>query len=165
MSRPAYAAMQQFRDLRPTRNRDEASSAFREFTQEVKLWQTIHWISTTRHEKNESVKRPITCGRKTGGHRGAIWRYWERARELVGMEESRGAGLLPNPMTHPTMATGEPEGVEEAEIQQNLGEFPDRFTDQGAREMAPEPKQRKQAKSNGAKKNGGEKKTSKKSKG
>lgn len=100
-----------------------------------------------------------------GQPQGRDLEYWERARELVGMEESRGAGLLPNPMTHPTMATGEPEGVEEAEIQQNLGEFPDRFTDQGAREMAPEPKQRKQAKSNGAKKNGGEKKTSKKSKG
>ena len=94
-----------------------------------------------------------------GRPQGRDLEYWERARELVGMEESRGAGLLPNPMTHPTMATGEPEGVEEAEIQQNLGEFPDRFTDQGNREMTPEPRPEKRAK-----KNGGEKKSAKKAK-
>lgn len=64
--------------------------------------------------------------------------YWERARELVGMEESRGAGQLPNPVTHPPI-TGLPEGVEEAEIQENLGEFPGRFTDQGEEEQTPEP--------------------------
>ncbi len=64
--------------------------------------------------------------------------YWERARELVAIEESAGAGLLPNPMTHPLMATGEPEGVEEAEIQENLGEFPDRLTDQGEWQQSPE---------------------------
>ncbi len=63
--------------------------------------------------------------------------YWERARELVAMEQSAGAGLLPNPMTHPLMRTGEPEGVEEAEIQDNLGEIPGRFTDQGDRPQTP----------------------------
>lgn len=63
--------------------------------------------------------------------------FWERARELVGMEESAGAGLQPNPQTHPTMATGMPEGVEEAEIQANLGEFPDRFADQGEWQQTP----------------------------
>ena len=26
--------------------------------------------------------------------------YWERARELIGMEESAGSGLLPNPDQH-----------------------------------------------------------------
>jgi hypothetical protein len=55
--------------------------------------------------------------------------FWERARELVGMEESAGAGLLPNPMTQPERIPGVV--VEEASIQENLGEFPDRFTDQG----------------------------------
>jgi hypothetical protein len=65
--------------------------------------------------------------------------YWERARELVGIEESAGAGQLPNPETHPTMKTGEPEGVEEAEIQQNLGEFPDRLADQGEWQQTPTP--------------------------
>ena len=54
--------------------------------------------------------------------------FWERARELVGMEQHPDAALLPNPMTE-----GGPEHVtvEEASIQENLGEFPDRLADQG----------------------------------
>ena len=55
--------------------------------------------------------------------------YWERARELIGMEESAGSGLLPNPQTTPD--SPRETGIEEAEIQENLGEFPDRFADQG----------------------------------
>jgi hypothetical protein len=60
--------------------------------------------------------------------------FWERAKELIGMEENADAGLLPNPATHPTHAEYP---VEEAEIQQNYGEFPDRFTDQGNRQQTP----------------------------
>jgi Protein of unknown function (DUF2934) len=55
--------------------------------------------------------------------------YWERARQLVAMEESAGSGLLPNPLDLP--ASPREIGIEEAEIQENLGEFPDRFADQG----------------------------------
>jgi Protein of unknown function (DUF2934) len=55
--------------------------------------------------------------------------YWERARELVGMEENPDAGLLPNPITQHEVLPGVT--IEEAAIQDNLGEFPDRFTDQG----------------------------------
>ena len=69
--------------------------------------------------------------------------FWERARELVAIEENPGAGLLPNPITHPTMASGQPEGVEEAEIQANYGEFPNHFTDQGDRQETPQPRQEK----------------------
>jgi hypothetical protein len=73
--------------------------------------------------------------------------YWERARELIGIEESAGAGLIPNPMTHPPRNQIEPDvAVEEAEIQENLGEFPTRMTDQGDREMTPEPKKARQKK-------------------
>jgi len=61
--------------------------------------------------------------------------YWERARELVGMEESAGSGLLPNPQTNP--GSKRETGIEEAEIQQNLGEFPGRLADQG--EVKPTP--------------------------
>jgi hypothetical protein len=66
--------------------------------------------------------------------------YWERARELVGMEESAGSGQLPNPQTTP----GSPRetGIEEAEIQANLGEFPDRLADQGEVKTTPTPKRR-----------------------
>ena len=56
--------------------------------------------------------------------------YWERARELDAMA-SNAAGLQPNPMTaHPDQTPGGPI-VEEASIQENLGEFPDRLADQG----------------------------------
>ena len=66
---------------------------------------------------------------------GAEAEYEERARELVGMEESAGAGQLPNPELHPGLLPGVT--VEEASIQENLGEFADRFTDQGDRRETP----------------------------
>jgi hypothetical protein len=61
--------------------------------------------------------------------------YWERARELQGMAESAGSGQLPNPGTEPPPTGDEP--VEEAEIQENLGEFPDRLSDQGEHQATP----------------------------
>ncbi|MDA8252793.1 MAG: hypothetical protein M0Z28_26990, partial [Rhodospirillales bacterium] len=53
------------------------------------------------------------------------------------------SGLLPNPMTrhHGEILPAEP--VEEAEIMENLGEFPSRLTDQGDR--LPTPTARKRA--------------------
>src|SRR6195952_215339 len=70
--------------------------------------------------------------------------YWERARELVGMEESAGSGLLPNPQNAPESVRET--GVEEAEIQENLGEFPDRLADQGEVRATPIPKRKSRAK-------------------
>jgi hypothetical protein len=64
--------------------------------------------------------------------------YWQRARELVAMEENAGSGLLPNPQSDPEAARKT--GVEEAEIQENLGEFPDRLADQGEMQPAPAPR-------------------------
>ncbi|MCQ8240798.1 DUF2934 domain-containing protein [Rhizosaccharibacter radicis] len=64
--------------------------------------------------------------------------FWEQARELVGMEESAGSGQLPNPSSVPGADPNRSEPVEEAFIQENLGEFPDRFADQG--EAQPTPK-------------------------
>jgi hypothetical protein len=61
--------------------------------------------------------------------------FWERARELVGMEESRGAGLLPNPATLDERLPGVT--VDEAALQDNLGEFPSLMTDQGDRMQTP----------------------------
>ncbi|HBK06740.1 MAG TPA: hypothetical protein DDZ81_12860 [Acetobacteraceae bacterium] len=66
--------------------------------------------------------------------------YWERARELVGMEESVGSGLLPNPQSEPD--SPRQTGIEEAEIQENLGEFPSHLTDQGEGAVTPAPKRR-----------------------
>src|SRR3954452_11264318 len=67
--------------------------------------------------------------------------FWERARELIGMEESAGAGLLPNPESEPESVVET--GVEEAEIQENLGEFPGPLTDQGEEQATPSPVKRR----------------------
>jgi hypothetical protein len=77
-----------------------------------------------------------------GGPHGRDVEYWERARELVGIEESAGAGQLPNPETHPQ--SPRETGIEEAQLQENLGEFPDRFADQG--EVQPTPAAKRKAK-------------------
>ena len=64
--------------------------------------------------------------------------FWERAEELIGMEENPTAGRLPNPMSRSEPMPGVT--VEEAEIQENYGETPDRFTDQGDRQETPKPR-------------------------
>jgi hypothetical protein len=62
--------------------------------------------------------------------------YWERARELVGMMQSKGAGQVPVPsLDDPSVILGQT--VEEASIQSNLGEFPERQADQGTRAQTP----------------------------
>ena len=66
--------------------------------------------------------------------------YWERARELVAMRLAGQTGLEPNPASLPGADPLHQEVVEEASIQENLGEFPDRFADQG--EKSPMPKTR-----------------------
>ena len=60
---------------------------------------------------------------------------WERAEDLIAIEDNAGAGQLPNPQSHPPLHT---EGVEEADIQENYGEFPERLTDQGDRRHTPD---------------------------
>ena len=70
-----------------------------------------------------------------GSPHGREFDYRENARELIAIEDSAGAGQLPNPMTHGGLPSGEV--VEEASIQENYGEFPDRFTDQGDRRETP----------------------------
>ncbi|MEJ0019974.1 MAG: DUF2934 domain-containing protein [Acetobacteraceae bacterium] len=68
--------------------------------------------------------------------------FWERAKELIGMEDNADAALLPNPMTEgPVPATEEP--IEEAAIQENYGEFPGRLVDQGERLQTPKPRSRR----------------------
>ncbi len=69
--------------------------------------------------------------------------YWERARELVGMEAHPHFGDLPNPASVPGADPSRTQIVEEASIQDNLGEFPDRLADQGERRSTPSRKNRK----------------------
>jgi hypothetical protein len=60
------------------------------------------------------------------------------------MEESAGSGLLPNPLSAPN--SPRETGIEEAAIQENLGEFPDRLADQGEVRATPAPKRKSRAK-------------------
>jgi hypothetical protein len=53
--------------------------------------------------------------------------FWERAKELIGMEDNAGSGQQPV----------KPSVVEEADIQENYGEVPGRLTDQGDRPQTP----------------------------
>lgn len=72
-----------------------------------------------------------------GSPKGRMDEYIERARELLAIEENPKAGQLPNPMTqhHGEIPPAQP--VEEAELMENLGEFPGRTSDQGDRLSAP----------------------------
>jgi hypothetical protein len=60
--------------------------------------------------------------------------YWERARELDGMAESAGAGQISPAADAAHRINGQI--VDEAALEENLGEFPGRQTDQGDRPMA-----------------------------
>jgi hypothetical protein len=70
-----------------------------------------------------------------GSPRGRELDYRENARELIAIEDSAGAGQLPNPITQGVSPSEDV--IEEASIQENYGEFPDRFTDQGDRRETP----------------------------
>src|SRR5579871_3950120 len=81
-------------------------------------------------------ERAYLMWEREGSPEGRADEYWERAWELESMAAHPGAMLLPNPVVaHPD--PNAPERVEEAEIQENLGEFPDRFADQGERRPTP----------------------------
>ncbi|HTI02093.1 MAG TPA: DUF2934 domain-containing protein [Acidisoma sp.] len=74
-----------------------------------------------------------------GQPHGRAAEFWERASELVLMEESGNPGQLPNPQAEGRDPRA-PEGVEEAFLQENLGEFPGQLTDQGDDLQAPKAK-------------------------
>ena len=75
-------------------------------------------------------------GRPNGGE----LEYWERARELIGMEENPQAGQLPNPLAEGRDPMA-PERVDEAAIQENYGETPG-LADQGEQQQTPSPRKR-----------------------
>ena len=72
---------------------------------------------------------------------GSDLEYWERARELEGMTIIPLAVQLAVPSPDdPAFIAGQ--AVEEASIQENLGEFPDRLSDQGEHPQTPDPHNR-----------------------
>ena len=80
-------------------------------------------------------KRAYHLWKADGEPHGRDAEFWERASELVGMEESAGAGQISPQEDEARRVDGQI--VEEASIQANLGEFPDRQTDQGDRVETP----------------------------
>jgi Protein of unknown function (DUF2934) len=94
------------------------------------------------HREQRVRERAYHLWETEGKPHGRDVEYWERARELVGMEESAGSGLLPNPQTNQQRQSD----IGEADIQDNLGEFPDRLTDQGEVKPTPAAKRRSRPK-------------------
>ena len=82
--------------------------------------------------------------REAGSPKGREDEYLERARELQAFVDHPAAALLPNPMVAHPLPGGPEEPVEEAELLENLGEFPGR-TDQGDRMPAPMTKRQARA--------------------
>jgi Protein of unknown function (DUF2934) len=67
--------------------------------------------------------------------------FWERARELIAIDDHLAAGQLPNPSVHcGSLERDQP--IEPIEAVENQAEFPDRFTDQGDRQSAPRRRRR-----------------------
>lgn len=100
-------------------------------------------VMTRAERKHDSSiqSRARRMWREDGCPKGREDEYLERARELQAIIEHPAAALLPNPMiAHPHPAASS-EPVEEAELLENLGEFPGR-TDQGDRLPAPMTKRR-----------------------
>ena len=102
---------------------------------EDKQCQATH-SKTAQPAINGFANSPISFGESDGSPHGSDLEYWERARELIGIEDSRGSAQLPLPQEDdPAVIIGQP--VEEAAIQDNLGEFPDRLSDQGEHPSTP----------------------------
>ena len=94
-------------------------------------------MTRSERKRDKDVRnRARRMWREAGSPKERQVEYLERARELQAIVDHPNAGLLPNPMAaHPEPSlTHEP--VEEAELLENLGEFPD-LTDQGERLPAP----------------------------
>jgi Protein of unknown function (DUF2934) len=68
--------------------------------------------------------------------------FWERARALIAIEDNPTAGQLPNPMQN-SPSPEATQRVEPIEAVENLGEFPNRFIDQGNRPQAPRRRRKK----------------------
>jgi hypothetical protein len=91
---------------------------------------------TDTPERSERIRQvAYNLWEEDGRPEGRADDHWERASFLIRMEDSAGAGLLPNPVTQNEVLSGP--AVEEAQIQENYGEFPDRFADQGDRRQTP----------------------------
>jgi hypothetical protein len=91
--------------------------------------------SERKHEK-DIRNRAWRMYREAGSPKDRQDEYLELARELQAIVEHPNAGLLPNPKLANPQPSVTNEPVEEAQLLENLGEFPG-LTDQGERLGAP----------------------------
>jgi hypothetical protein len=91
---------------------------------------------TTNHDK-AIRQRAERMWHDDGSPPGRLDEYQERARELQAIIDNPAAGQLPNPMTahHGEIQPEQP--VEEADLMENLGEFPGLLNDQGDHVLTP----------------------------
>jgi len=96
-------------------------------------------MPTRRTSHDKAIReRALEHWRKDGSPAGRLDEYIERARELQAIIDNPTAGQLPNPMTVHHNEVGPRQPVEEAELQENLGEFPSLLgEDQGDHLQAP----------------------------
>ena len=95
-------------------------------------------MAMTEEERERRIReRGLRLWRAEGAPKGREAEYIERARELQAIDDNPTAGQLPNPMTqhHGEVPPAEP--VEEAALEENLGEFPVGYTDEGDRLTSP----------------------------
>jgi hypothetical protein len=97
-------------------------------------------LQSTPERDSRIRKRAYHLWEADGEPHGRDQEFWERAEFLIGIEDSAGAGQLPNPQTSPDVVASPT--IEEAEIQENYGEFPSLLTDQGERRQAPKARER-----------------------
>jgi hypothetical protein len=89
----------------------------------------------TKHDR-DIRRRAMRMWQEAGYPKGRKDDYLEQARELQAFVEHPGAALVANPMVDHPQPDASKEPVEEAELLENLGEFPG-WTDQGDRMTAP----------------------------
>lgn len=90
-------------------------------------------LEMTAERKRRIEERAYRLWEESGRPHGRDLEFWERARELIGMEESGPAGTIPVGTEAPNHGRNR---IEEADLQENLGEFPG-LTDQGDRAQTP----------------------------
>lgn len=100
-------------------------------------------MQATRSPSERRVRaHALRMWREEGSPKGRMDDYLERARELEAMAAHPGAGLLANPMSEHAGAIPPAQPIEEAALEENLGEFPGRFSDQGDRSPTPMTRQK-----------------------
>jgi len=95
-------------------------------------------MAKTDEERERRIReRALRLWRAEGAPKGREADYLERARELQAIDDNPPVGQLPNPMTQHHGEIPVAETIDEAAIEENLGEFPTSLTDQGDHRPTP----------------------------